>query len=41
MLMNESSIADLNGRLENVVTAQQFRPNFVVKGEKLKMLQFN
>ncbi|XP_011315393.1 mitochondrial amidoxime reducing component 2-like [Fopius arisanus] len=31
-LMNETSITDLNTRIEHPVTAQQFRPNFVVKG---------
>lgn len=31
-LISESSIADLNSRLENPVSAQYFRNNFVVKG---------
>ncbi|XP_028982579.1 mitochondrial amidoxime reducing component 2 [Diachasma alloeum] len=31
-MMNEASIADLNTRIEDSVTPQQFRPNFVVKG---------
>ncbi|CAL1685336.1 unnamed protein product [Lasius platythorax] len=31
-LMNEASLTDLNSRLEEPVTAQQFRMNFVVKG---------
>ncbi|XP_012288201.1 mitochondrial amidoxime reducing component 2 isoform X3 [Orussus abietinus] len=31
-LINEASIADLNGRLEEPVIPQNFRPNFVVKG---------
>jgi uncharacterized protein YcbX len=31
MLMNNASVADLNSRLDNEVTAAQFRPNFVVK----------
>lgn len=32
MLFNETSLADLNGRLEKPVGAVQFRANFVVKG---------
>lgn len=32
MLINESSIADLNARIEKPVSPLQFRPNFVVKG---------
>lgn len=32
MLLNDASIGWLNEKLENVVTAVQFRPNFVVKG---------
>ncbi|XP_049281505.1 mitochondrial amidoxime reducing component 2-like [Anopheles funestus] len=32
MLFNEASVTDLNSRLENKVTALQFRPNFVVRG---------
>ena len=32
MLINESSVAELNTRLEKQVTPLQFRPNFVVKG---------
>lgn len=32
MMINENSIAELNSRLDHVVTPQQFRPNFVVKG---------
>ncbi|XP_052900631.1 mitochondrial amidoxime reducing component 2-like [Anopheles moucheti] len=32
MLFNESSVADLNRRLENKVTVLQFRPNFTVRG---------
>lgn len=31
-LMNEASITDLNTRLDEPVTPQQFRMNFVVKG---------
>ncbi|RLU24163.1 hypothetical protein DMN91_004373 [Ooceraea biroi] len=31
-LINEASITDLNSRLDEPVTPQQFRPNFVVKG---------
>ncbi|XP_011868219.1 PREDICTED: mitochondrial amidoxime reducing component 2 [Vollenhovia emeryi] len=31
-LINEASIADLNSRLDEPVTSQQFRMNFVVKG---------
>lgn len=31
-LINESSITDLNTRLDEPVTPQHFRPNFVVKG---------
>ncbi|XP_076236968.1 mitochondrial amidoxime reducing component 2 [Calliopsis andreniformis] len=31
-LINESSVADLNTRLEEPVTAEQFRANFIVKG---------
>jgi uncharacterized protein YcbX len=31
-LINEASLTDLNSRLEEPVTAQQFRMNFVVKG---------
>ncbi|XP_043500666.1 mitochondrial amidoxime-reducing component 1-like isoform X1 [Polistes fuscatus] len=31
-LINESSIMDLNSRLEESVTTSNFRPNFVVKG---------
>ncbi|XP_071452361.1 mitochondrial amidoxime reducing component 2-like isoform X2 [Hetaerina americana] len=31
-LLSESSVADLNRRLEKEVTALQFRPNFVVRG---------
>ncbi|XP_034196557.2 mitochondrial amidoxime reducing component 2 isoform X2 [Osmia lignaria lignaria] len=31
-LINESSITELNTRLDNPVIADQFRPNFVVKG---------
>jgi len=31
-LMNESSIADLNTRLDEPVTSQNFRMNFMVKG---------
>lgn len=34
-LMNEASIADLNTRLEEPVTPQHFRPNFVVKGAEV------
>ncbi|XP_046422993.1 mitochondrial amidoxime reducing component 2 isoform X2 [Neodiprion virginianus] len=34
-LMNEASIADLNTRLEDPVTPQHFRPNFVVKGAQV------
>lgn len=30
--MNEGSVAELNSRLDHVVTPLQFRPNFVVKG---------
>ncbi|XP_055914815.1 mitochondrial amidoxime reducing component 2-like [Eupeodes corollae] len=32
MLLNESSIADLNTRLQNPVSVLNFRPNFLVKG---------
>lgn len=32
MLMTESSLADLNAKLEKPVQAVQFRPNFMVKG---------
>lgn len=32
MMVNEGSLAELNSRLEDKVTAQHFRPNFVVKG---------
>lgn len=32
MLFNETSLADLNGRIEQPVGAVQFRANFVVKG---------
>uniref|UniRef100_A0A1Q3FM35 Putative molybdenum cofactor sulfurase n=1 Tax=Culex tarsalis TaxID=7177 RepID=A0A1Q3FM35_CULTA len=32
MLLTEASVGDLNQRLKKPVTAQQFRPNFVVKG---------
>lgn len=32
MLFNESSLADLNGHIDQPVTWLQFRPNFVVKG---------
>lgn len=32
MLINESSVTDLNTRLDKPVTPLQFRPNFVVKG---------
>uniref|UniRef100_A0A182LUB9 MOSC domain-containing protein n=1 Tax=Anopheles culicifacies TaxID=139723 RepID=A0A182LUB9_9DIPT len=32
MLFNEASVADLNRRLDNKVTVQQFRPNLVVRG---------
>lgn len=32
MLINESSITELNSRLENAVTPLRFRGNFVVKG---------
>lgn len=32
MLVNEGSLTELNSRLEDKVTALQFRPNFVVKG---------
>lgn len=32
MLINEASINDLNTRIEDPVTPQYFRPNFVVKG---------
>ena len=31
-LINESSVTDLNSRLEDPVAPDQFRPNFVVKG---------
>ncbi|XP_076620618.1 mitochondrial amidoxime-reducing component 1 [Colletes latitarsis] len=31
-LINESSVTDLNSRLEEPVTPENFRPNFVVKG---------
>ncbi|XP_003702244.1 mitochondrial amidoxime-reducing component 1 [Megachile rotundata] len=31
-LINESSVAELNSRLDNPVIWEQFRPNFVVKG---------
>lgn len=32
MLMNEASLTDLNNRMDHDVPAQQFRPNFLVKG---------
>lgn len=32
MLLNESSIADLNTRIEKPVSVLNFRPNFLVKG---------
>lgn len=32
MLLTEGSVEDLNQKLKEPVTAQQFRPNFVVKG---------
>lgn len=32
MLFNETSLADLNGRIDKPVGAVQFRANFVVKG---------
>ncbi|KAG4079961.1 hypothetical protein HA402_006273 [Bradysia odoriphaga] len=32
MMVNEGSLAELNSRLDEKVTAVQFRPNFVVKG---------
>lgn len=32
VLINESSINDLNSRIKNPVTPSQFRPNFVIKG---------
>ncbi|XP_059617978.1 mitochondrial amidoxime reducing component 2-like [Phlebotomus argentipes] len=32
MLMNESSVAELNSRLKDPVSHMQFRPNFMVKG---------
>lgn len=32
MLLNETSLADLNAKLDHVVPAVQFRPNFVVRG---------
>lgn len=32
MLINESSVAELNSRIKNSVTPLQFRPNIVVKG---------
>lgn len=32
MLVNESSVTELNSRLETLVTPLRFRPNFVVKG---------
>ncbi|XP_043286307.1 mitochondrial amidoxime reducing component 2-like [Venturia canescens] len=32
MLINEASISDLNTRVEDPVTPQHFRPNFVVRG---------
>uniref|UniRef100_A0A182QE47 MOSC domain-containing protein n=1 Tax=Anopheles farauti TaxID=69004 RepID=A0A182QE47_9DIPT len=32
MLFNEASVTDLNTRLDNKVSALQFRPNFVVRG---------
>ncbi|CAK9825905.1 Mitochondrial amidoxime-reducing component 1 [Anthophora retusa] len=31
-LINEGSVTDLNTRLEDPVTPEQFRPNFVIKG---------
>ncbi|XP_053999671.1 mitochondrial amidoxime-reducing component 1 [Hylaeus anthracinus] len=31
-LINESSVMDLNTRLEKSINAEQFRPNFVIKG---------
>lgn len=33
-LLCESSVADLNTRLEEPVTPQHFRPNFVIKGSQ-------
>jgi uncharacterized protein YcbX len=32
MLINQKSVDELNSRVDNAVTALQFRPNFVVKG---------
>lgn len=32
MMMNESSLSDLNSKLDEKVRALQFRPNFMVKG---------
>lgn len=32
MMINESSVAELNTRIKNPVTPLHFRPNFVVKG---------
>lgn len=34
MMINESSIAELNTRVKNSVTPLHFRPNFVIKGPK-------
>lgn len=34
-LVNEASVADLNSRLDNPVSARNFRPNIIVAGEKL------
>ena len=33
-LLSEESVADLNNRLENPVSAKNFRPNIVIKGCK-------
>lgn len=32
MMLNESSVVELNSRLDNPVTPMHFRPNFVIKG---------
>ena len=33
-MLSEESVADLNTRLENPVSAKNFRPNIVIKGCK-------
>lgn len=41
MLMTETSLSDLNSKIEDNVPAVQFRPNFVVKGTNIAFEEDN